>query len=147
MNEFPDIRIAFGESDEFSFVFHKWTTLYGRRASKLISLVSSAFTGNYIRKWPTYFQDVPLQCTPLFDGRAICYPSDQNLRDYLSWRQCDTHINCLYNACYWALVKFGKSAKEAQETLKVIRGKFLAVASIEDAPSFLSLSFKYSLTR
>ena len=30
MNDFPDIRIAFGESDEYSFVFHKTTKLYGR---------------------------------------------------------------------------------------------------------------------
>ena len=29
MRSLPDIRIAFGESDEFSFVFHKGTKLYG----------------------------------------------------------------------------------------------------------------------
>ena len=28
--EFPDIRISFGESDEFSFVFHRDTEIYGR---------------------------------------------------------------------------------------------------------------------
>ena len=27
--EFPEIRIAFGESDEYSFVLHKSTQLYG----------------------------------------------------------------------------------------------------------------------
>ena len=26
-----------------------------------------------------------------------------HLRDYLSWRQVDTHINNLYNTCFWAL--------------------------------------------
>jgi tRNA(His) 5'-end guanylyltransferase len=28
--EFPDIRIAYGESDEYSFVFHRKAELYGR---------------------------------------------------------------------------------------------------------------------
>lgn len=26
---------------------------------------------------------------PSFDGRAVCYPTDRALRDYLSWRQAD----------------------------------------------------------
>lgn len=153
MIDFPDIRVAFGESDEYSFVFHKSTKLYGmnsfsfrnfktvtvalistssasysfrlsplysgRRSSKLVSLITSSFTGNYIRQWSNFFPDNPLQATPLFDGRAVCYPTDQALRDYLSWRQADTHINCQYNTCYWALVGAGKTTNEAQETLKV----------------------------
>lgn len=118
MVDFPDIRIAFGESDEYSFALHKDTQVYGRRASKLISLITSSFTGNYIRLWPEFLPDIKLQSTPLFDGRAVCYPTEKALRDYLSWRQADTHVNCQYNTCYWALVNSGKSPKEAQETLK-----------------------------
>ena len=41
---------------------------------------------------------MPLQATPMFDSRAVLYPSDQTLRDYLSWRQADTHINHLVRA-------------------------------------------------
>ena len=80
MVDFPDIRVAFGESDEYSFVFHKSTKLYGRRASKLTSLVTSSFSGNYVRQWGAFFPDTPLQSTPLFDGRAVCYPTDQTLQ-------------------------------------------------------------------
>ena len=29
----------------------------------------------------------------MFDGRAVCYPDTPTLRDYLTWRQVDTHIN------------------------------------------------------
>ena len=65
----------------------------GRRASKLVSLVTSCFTGSYVRFWADFFVDRPLQWTPMFDGRAICYPTDAILRDYLAWRQADTHIN------------------------------------------------------
>jgi tRNA(His) guanylyltransferase len=31
--EFPDVRIAFGESDEYSFVLHKSAKLYGKPIS------------------------------------------------------------------------------------------------------------------
>jgi tRNA(His) 5'-end guanylyltransferase len=30
MSEFPDVRVAFGESDEYSFVLHKGFTVYGK---------------------------------------------------------------------------------------------------------------------
>ena len=32
MREFPDIRLAFGESEEYSFIFHKSSRLYGTSA-------------------------------------------------------------------------------------------------------------------
>lgn len=67
----------------------------GRRASKLVSLVASLFSAAYVRFWPVHFPDTPLAATPLFDGRAVLYPADSTLRDYLSWRQADTHINNL----------------------------------------------------
>jgi tRNA(His) 5'-end guanylyltransferase len=65
----------------------------GRRASKLVSLICSCFTGNYVRQWGEYMPRTPLQTTPTFDARAVLYPSDKSLRDYLAWRQADTHIN------------------------------------------------------
>lgn len=48
--------------------------------------------------------DVKLQYPPSFDARTVLYPSDQNLRDYLSWRQADVHVNNLYNTCFWNLI-------------------------------------------
>ncbi|RYC65336.1 hypothetical protein CHU98_g883 [Xylaria longipes] len=71
MTELPDITIAYGVSDEYSF-----------------------------------------------DGRAVCYPSVQNLRDYMSWRQVDCHINNLYNTTFWSLIQLGGfDAKEAEKFL------------------------------
>jgi tRNA(His) guanylyltransferase len=55
---------------------------------------------------------------PSFDGRIVCYPSDAVLRDYLSWRQVDYHINNLYNTCFWHLVLDGYSVSHAEERLK-----------------------------
>ena len=137
LKQFGDIRIAYGQSDEYSFVFNKSCNLYGvhrfchlgssacatrsdsacpsrawsslpgglhssqhaqvcaagRRSSKLISLVTSCFSASYVRWWPECFPGQALQCTPMFDGRAVCYPTDAILRDYLAWRQADAHIN------------------------------------------------------
>ncbi|KAK2078941.1 hypothetical protein QBZ16_002631 [Prototheca wickerhamii] len=118
MAAFPDVRLAFGESDEYSFVLAPSSKLYGRRSSKLVSLITSCFTGSYIRRWPERLPGTPLRSTPLFDGRAVCYPTLKILRDYLAWRQVDTHINNLYNTCFWALVKAGSSQTAAHERLK-----------------------------
>ncbi|KAK3943728.1 Thg1 C terminal domain-containing protein [Diplogelasinospora grovesii] len=120
MTELPDITIAYGVSDEYSFVFHKSCTLFERRASKLVSTIVSTFTGYYVHLWSAHFPDSPLSPPlPSFDGRAVCYPSIQNLRDYMSWRQVDCHINNLYNTTFWALIQLGGMGHtEAEQLLK-----------------------------
>lgn len=59
------------------------------QCSKLVSVITSFFTSCYVIKWPLTLPSRPLQYPPSFDGRAVCYPSDTALRDYLSWRQAD----------------------------------------------------------
>ncbi|PIK52412.1 hypothetical protein BSL78_10724 [Apostichopus japonicus] len=119
MNEFKDVVIAYGQSDEFSFVLKKTTTQFSRRASKLMSNMVSLFSSSYVYHWKEFFGDIPLLYPPAFDGRVVLYPSDQNMRDYLSWRQADCHINNLYNTCFWSLVQDGGcSPKQAEEQLR-----------------------------
>ena len=80
-------------------VLYPLSSAAGRRSSKLISVIVSAFTSSFVSSWSIFFHDQLLTCLPMFDGRTICYPTDAILRDYLSWRQADTHINnqvCLY---------------------------------------------------
>ena len=118
----PDVTVAYGVSDEYSFVFHKGSVLFERRGSKLVSTVVSTFTAHYVQLWPVHFPDTPLAppLLPTFDGRAVCYPSVQNLRDYMSWRQVDCHINNLYNTTFWSLIQLGgMAAKEAEKFLAV----------------------------
>ncbi|KAM3536052.1 hypothetical protein MY4038_000828 [Beauveria bassiana] len=102
--DLPEITIAYGVSDEYS---------------KLVSTIVSTFTANYVHCWPNFFPDTPLSFPlPTFDGRAVCYPTVQNLRDYMSWRQADCHINNLYNTAFWSLVQLGGlNNKEAEKTL------------------------------
>ncbi|KAK9728187.1 tRNA-histidine guanylyltransferase 1-like [Basidiobolus ranarum] len=118
MLQIHDIIIGYGESDEFSFVISKKSTLYNRRESKICSTIVSIFTANYVFYWNEYMPDVPLQYPPCFDGRIVLYPSDENLRDYLSWRQADCHINNLYNTCFWTIVQSGVTETEAEAKLR-----------------------------
>ncbi|KAJ9668463.1 tRNA-His guanylyltransferase [Coniosporium apollinis] len=119
MRELQDLVIGYGVSDEYSFVFHKDCTLFERRASKLTTTIVSIFTAYYVQLWPACFPETPLSMPlPSFDGRAVMYPSVRNLRDYLSWRQVDCHINNLYNTTFWALIQQGgMDAVKAEEEL------------------------------
>ncbi|XP_974895.2 probable tRNA(His) guanylyltransferase [Tribolium castaneum] len=118
MNEFKDIVLAYGQSDEYSFVLRKDTALYNRRGPKIMTYLSSLFTSSYVYHWNQFFKETKLKYPPAFDARVVLYPSDQNLRDYLSWRQADCHINNLYNTTFWALVlKGGLTNNEAEKRL------------------------------
>lgn len=119
MEEYPDIVLAFGESDEYSFLLRRSTSLYNRRQSKICSTLTSLFTSCYVLNWPKYFPNKPLQYPPSFDGRIVPYPREKHIRDYFAWRQADTHINNLYNTTFWALVhQGGQTTTEAHATLR-----------------------------
>ncbi|KAI9451357.1 Thg1 C terminal domain-containing protein [Lactarius psammicola] len=119
MREYPDVVLAYGQSDEYSFLLRKSAKLYNRRQSKITSLLCSLFTSAYVMLWPQCFPDTRLRYAPSFDARIVLYPGAQEVRDYFSWRQADTHINNLYNTAFWALVQQGgQTTKEAHETLR-----------------------------
>ncbi|OWR41876.1 interphase cyctoplasmic foci protein 45 [Danaus plexippus plexippus] len=107
LREFNELLLAYGQSDEYSFIFKKDCNLYKRRAAKLLTIVNSKFSSSYVFYWRKFFGDEELKYPPTFDGRLILYPSQENLIDYLKWRQADVHINNLYNTTFWALVLKG----------------------------------------
>lgn len=115
-----DMILAFGESDEYSFILRKDTKLFNRRSDKIASLFVSLFTSNYVALWPKFFTDRPLDLKhlPYFDSRCVLYPSLTIVKDYLSWRFVDTHINNLYNTAFWQLVlKCGMTPQESENRL------------------------------
>ncbi|XP_021740480.1 tRNA(His) guanylyltransferase 2-like isoform X1 [Chenopodium quinoa] len=118
LEEFQDVTFAYGVSDEFSFVLKKDSKFYERQPSGIVSSMVSFFSTMYISKWNEFFPETELKYPPSFDGRAVCYPSSEILRDYLSWRQVDCHINNQYNTCFWMLVNSRKTKPEAQNYLK-----------------------------
>lgn len=119
MKEFNEIILSYGQSDEYSFVFHRSSNVYNRRSSKILSNVNSLFTSSYVFNWNRWFGSEPLKYPPSFDARIVLYPTEENLRDYLSWRQADVHINNLYNTCFWNLVlKKRMTNADAEERLR-----------------------------
>lgn len=117
-NSVSDVILAFGESDEYSFAFGRKCSLFGRRKEKIVSTVVSIFSAAYAMGFEEEM-GFKLKSTPSFDGRIVCLPNLKVLRDYFAWRQVDTHINNLYNTCFWALVQKGnKTPIEAEQTLK-----------------------------
>ncbi|XP_068322532.1 tRNA(His) guanylyltransferase 1-like [Pyrus communis] len=144
LQEFQELVFSYGVSDEYrhricfvselcrlyhyhllshcscycSFVLKKDSQFCQRQASEMVSVFVSFFTSMYVMKWKDFFLRKELKYPPCFDGRAVCYPSYEILRDYLSWRQVDCHINNQYNTCFWELVKSGKTKTEAQKAVK-----------------------------
>ncbi|CAH2355585.1 tRNA(His) guanylyltransferase [[Candida] railenensis] len=117
----PDIILAYGDSDEYSFLLRKNCELFERRESKLISTFSSTITAYYQHHWSVVFPSKPLKIErlPTFDARVVMYPTAKLIKDYFSWRQVDCHINNLYNTSFWTLVEKGHlTPKEAEEKLK-----------------------------
>ncbi|CAB1337734.1 unnamed protein product [Coregonus sp. 'balchen'] len=103
MEDLDDITISYGQSDD-----------------KLMTHVASQFSSSYVFYWRDYFGDQPLLYPPGFDGRVVLYPSNRNLRDYISWRQADCHVNNLYNTVFWTLVqKGGLTTTQAEDRLKL----------------------------
>ncbi|KAL6620591.1 hypothetical protein ACP70R_035730 [Stipagrostis hirtigluma subsp. patula] len=100
LEKFPDIVFSYGVSDEY-------------RSLSFLEKKPNSITGE-----KDFFPNKELKEPPYFDARAVCYPNLKTIRDYLSWRQVDCHINNQYNTCFWMLVKSGKSEQEAQLALK-----------------------------
>eukprot|EP00762_Andalucia_godoyi_P006642 ANDGO_06199.mRNA.1 putative tRNA(His) guanylyltransferase len=130
MREFGDIVLSYGHSDEFSFVFAKDAQVFKRRAQKICTTISSLFAAHYVFQWYKYFPDMEMRYPPSFDARAVLYPADNILRDYLSWRQVDCHINNLYNTAFWTLVHRGgctpdEASKELDGTLSDYKNELL----------------------
>lgn len=50
----------------------------------------------YVLKWKEFFPEKEFKEPPYFDGRSVCYPSSEILRDYLAWRQVDCEYFLFY---------------------------------------------------
>ena len=71
MKEFNEIILSYGQSDEYSFVFHRTSNVYNRRGSKILSNVNSLFTSSYVFHWSKWFGEEKLKYPPSFDARIV----------------------------------------------------------------------------
>lgn len=56
MTNFDDVIMAYGDSDEYSFLLRRKCTLFERRESKLVSTFASTFSSYYVALWGEYFK-------------------------------------------------------------------------------------------
>ena len=80
MKEFNEIAVAYGQSDEYSFVFRRSAQVYNRRASKIMTNIASLFSSSYVFYFPEFFPEKKLMYPPAFDARVVLYPTDDNLK-------------------------------------------------------------------
>ena len=120
MEEYKEICLAYGQSDEYSFIFRKDSQVFSRRAFKLSTNVCSLFTSAFVFHWNQFFGTPLPKYPPVFDARVVLYPTNKTLRDYLSWRQADCHINNLYNTTFWMLVLKGGLTTSAVYQLIIV---------------------------
>lgn len=103
------IPLAYGHSDEFSFLIKSTSNMLSRRLFKITSVLASIFTAAYNSNWDKFFKNPLLgeitdkTCSAHFDARPKEYPNYRAVIDYFRWRQVDCHINNLYNTSLHAL--------------------------------------------
>ena len=119
MQEFNNVSLAYGKSDEYSFVFRKTTDAYHRRGFKFVTHVSSLFSTSFVYHWHEYLK-CTLKYPPVFDTQLFLIPADDNLKDYLCWRQHECHVNNLYNTTFWMLVNRGNVNMEDVNCLNIL---------------------------
>ncbi|GAB64857.1 tRNA guanylyltransferase, partial [Plasmodium cynomolgi strain B] len=118
MQKFDEVDLAYGHSDEYSFLFRKKTKVWNRRHDKILTNVVSCFSASFPFHWREFFPDQQLLYVPCFDGRVVILPTEREARDYFRWRQVDCHINTQYNECFWNLIiRGGYSHQEAYNIL------------------------------
>lgn len=103
------IPLAYGHSDEFSFLIKSSSNLLSRRVFKITSMLPVVFATRYNSRWDHYFGD-PSRGTVTkksydawFDARPKEYANYRSVINYFRWRQIDCHINNLYNTTLHAL--------------------------------------------
>lgn len=103
------IQLAYGHSDEFSFLVRSSSSLLSRRVFKITSMLPVIFATYYNSNWNKFFGDPNLgevterKYDAWFDAKPKEYPNFAAVIDYFRWRQVDCHINNLYNTTLNAL--------------------------------------------
>lgn len=103
------IPLAYGHSDEFSFLIRSTSILMNRRMFKLTSMLPVVFATFYNSNWDRFFADETLgepttrKYDAWFDARPKEYANYNAVINYFKWRQVDCHINNLYNTTLHAM--------------------------------------------
>jgi len=88
--------IAYTQSDEISLAWFSDSTVqyFGGRASKIITSLASLATAIFSRDEKKILENkVPKNQYPCFDGRIFSLPNENEVRNYMVWRELDAIRN------------------------------------------------------
>ncbi|MGA9522982.1 MAG: tRNA(His) guanylyltransferase Thg1 family protein [Myxococcaceae bacterium] len=100
---------AYTQSDEISVWIHPQDDAFGRRLSKLQSILAGEASARF---------SLLLGSMGTFDCRISQLPDLEAVVDYFRWRAGDAERNALNTHAWWTLRREGKGVREAAETLR-----------------------------
>ena len=125
MHEMQNVKIAYAQSDEISFLLKDWDThetqqWYGGGIQKIASVTASLVTAGFIKylasERPDFFDEAKL---PAFDARVFQVPKEE-VANYFVWRQQDAtrnSINMLGQYYFPHEELHGKKVNQVQDML------------------------------
>ena len=95
MMTYKEIELAYGQRDEFNFVFKKKANVFNRRHDKVLSTIVSLFSSAFMFYFDKYFIDTRIVIIPSFEAKVVLLPSLGDVKAYISYRQVDCHVENL----------------------------------------------------
>ena len=119
---------AYVQSDEILVLFDALDATFGRRYSKLISILAGEAN-------PAF--SIELGTPATFDCRLLELRDLPEVQAYFTWRQRDAERNCLNAHAYWTLRKADLSARAATRELSWLsRNQKKAILRESSAPEY-----------
>lgn len=142
MEEVQGAKLAYVQSDEISVVVCDYDTIqteawFGYRIQKVASIAASLATAAFTEAFRIRFPE--RQSRPLFDGRAFSLPDEDEVVNYLIWRQQDAVRNSIQatgHAHFSAKQLHQKNTAQIQEMLFAEKG-----INWSDTPTHLKRGF------
>ena len=124
--EMMGCRLAYGQSDEYSFLFTDLATdqtemWFDGNIQKIASVSSSIFTAHFNNVWAAMAPKS--EKLAMFDARVFVIPNRQDVMQYFLWRQLDASRNSLsmLASCHFSHKEL--HAKTAKDKHDMLHGK------------------------
>ena len=122
MEDYADIKISFGYSDNFYLIFSRTAAPFNRRRDKIVSNVVSLFSSAFVYKWRDFF-DTELVEAPEFCGKITLFPRRRTVVEFLLKEQLNATSFCIGK--YVEAVAARTTSTQTTPTLFVDQNEFL----------------------
>ncbi len=116
----PQVLLGYTQSDEISLLFHPSCRAFGRRTTKLLSVLAGEASA---------VLSLSLGVPSVFDCRLSILPSRLLVAEYFQWRIADSVRNSLHARAHDVLRSSGHSPREAHRHLSGLKAHELRALS------------------